>query len=257
MWIGASRRCLSPRTCSHASSLHAYVDGSATTDALPGRISLRNANGSARSGSSIAVRPEQLVLVARARLDARHEQLPHAGLAAQAHRVHAPVPRVPVAGDADARRVGRPHREARAAHAVDLVGMRAQHAVQIEVIALREQPRVELAEQRPEAVRIVERARRAVGVRDAQPVARRHFRRAYASNSPASPTGSASASTRSFSSTTASARAPGTNARTTVPAPSSCGPEHGERIAFAAVLDRGEALGRKTSTAVTRSVTPS
>ena len=43
------------------------------------------------------------------------------------------------------------------------------------MIALREQPRVELAEQRAEPVRIVERARRAVRVRDAQAVTRRSF----------------------------------------------------------------------------------
>ena len=79
-----------------------------------------------------------------------------------------------VADDADTRRVGRPHRETRPRHAVDLVDVRAQHAVEIEMIALREEPDVELAQQRTEAVRIVDGARPAFRL-DAQAIATRQL----------------------------------------------------------------------------------
>ncbi len=90
----------------------------------------------------------QFVLVARAGADARHEAFPHAALAAQEERVHATVPSVEVADDAHAPRVRRPYGERRAAHAVDRSHVRAERVVEVQVVAGRDQIRVEFAEHR-------------------------------------------------------------------------------------------------------------
>ena len=127
--------------------------------------------------------------------------------------------------------------------------MRAEHAVEFEVIALREQPRVELAEQRAETVRVVERARRAAGIRDAQPVARRVVRRGRPRTDPASPAGSPSARTRSAVVDDGERARAGHERAHDGARAELVRAEYGERIAFATLLDRGEAAGLRSRAA--------
>src|SRR3954470_1220829 len=65
----------------------------------------------------VAVRVLDLELVERAGTDVRYERLPYPRGTAPLHDVAAPVPLIEVADDADAPRIGRPHREARSLHA--------------------------------------------------------------------------------------------------------------------------------------------
>ena len=120
-----------------------------------------------------AVACAQFVLVMRAAADARQEQLPHAALAAQPHRVAPAVPVVEVADDGDARGVGRPDGEAGAGHAVLDRQPRPQHLPRPQMRAFGEQPHVHLAEHRAVAVRVVERRFAAVVPAHLQPVVAR------------------------------------------------------------------------------------
>ena len=94
----------------------------------------------------VAVCVVDLEFVKRARADVRHERLPHARVGAPLHDVAVPVPMIEVADDADAPRVRRPHREARAAHAVALDRVRAELAMDVVVVALAEQVEIEVGE---------------------------------------------------------------------------------------------------------------
>ena len=103
-----------------------------------------------------AVRALDLELIELAAVQAGQEQLPHAGLDALAHRVAAAVPVVEVADHADPPGIRRPHGEADALDAVDLDQLRAEPLVDLEMRALRQQMHVDVAEDRREAVWIVE-----------------------------------------------------------------------------------------------------
>ena len=120
----------------------------------------------------LAVGGEDLVLVARARLDAGQEQLPDPGRAQRAHRVQAPVPGVEVADDADRASGRRPHRKRGAHHGLvgPLAHVRAEAVVHLLVAALRDQVQVELAERRQERVRVVDRERAGGAVVDLEAV---------------------------------------------------------------------------------------
>ena len=111
----------------------------------------------------------QLVLVDFTRLQARHEQLPHAGLVAQAHGMAAAVPAVEGADHRDAPGIGRPHGEAHACHAVDLHELCTQAAAEIAMSSLADQVQVDVTEQETEAVGVF-RLLNAVGPVNAQPV---------------------------------------------------------------------------------------
>jgi hypothetical protein len=94
----------------------------------------------------VPVRVLELEFVERARADLRHERLPHARAAARLQRVPMSVPVVEIADYADASRVRRPHREARARHAVARGSVRAELAMDVMVIALAEQVKIEIGE---------------------------------------------------------------------------------------------------------------
>ena len=98
---------------------------------------------------------EQFVLVARAGVHARQEDLPDAALAAQPHRVAPAVPEIEVADDAHARGIRCPHREAGAGYAIDLARQAAQHLEGSQVGAFGQQPGVHLAEHGAETVRVL------------------------------------------------------------------------------------------------------
>ncbi len=102
-----------------------------------------------------AVRAEHVILVHGARLDARDEQLPDAGLHALAHGMARGVPAVEAAHHRHAPRIGRPAGEAHAINAVDGHGLRAQAAAELAMVAFRDQVQVHLAQQQAEAVRIL------------------------------------------------------------------------------------------------------
>ena len=130
----------------------------------------------------LAVRAEDLVLVARAGSDAGEEQLPDPGRPERAHRVQPAVPRVEVADDADRPGRRRPHRERGAGdrRACGWAGLhfpevRAELVVQLLVPALADQVLVELADRRHERVRIVDRELAGVAVVDLEPVAQRQL----------------------------------------------------------------------------------
>ena len=105
----------------------------------------------------LAVAGGDFELVARAFGHAGQEELPDAAFAAQPHRMAPRVPGVEVADDADLRRVRRPHGEARAGHVQHHALRRAQHLERPQMGALAEQPHVELAKHRREAVGIVDK----------------------------------------------------------------------------------------------------
>ena len=98
---------------------------------------------------------EDVVLVALARADTRHEQLPDAGRMADAHGMAARVPGVEIADHRDAARVRRPDGEAHAGNAVDGHRLGAERIGEPEMAAFVEQMQVEVAEQRPERIGIL------------------------------------------------------------------------------------------------------
>ncbi len=121
----------------------------------------------------LAARSQELVLVVRSLRDTGDEQLEDAALEPLAHDVAAAVPPIEVADDAAALRVRRPDREAHAGDTVDLAGVRAQLLVEPPVAPLGEQVDVDLAQERREAVGIVDDAAvdvESVGVAPAQAV---------------------------------------------------------------------------------------
>jgi hypothetical protein len=71
---------------------------------------------------------------------------------------------IEVADDADARGVGRPHRETRAGDAEMVHRLRAEDLVRPQVRALGEQPDIDLAERWREAVRILDEVRHDIGL---------------------------------------------------------------------------------------------
>ena len=109
------------------------------------------------------------VLVAGSHPDARNENLPDTALATQAHRMTATIPGVEITDDADPLRIGRPHGKGHALDTVDLAQMRAEPLVRPQVRAFGEQPDVEFAEHRREAVGILDLLN-ASRPGDAQPV---------------------------------------------------------------------------------------
>ena len=103
-----------------------------------------------------AVPSDDLVLVARAESHPGDEQLPEPVARVQAHRLTSPVPAVPVADHADPPRVGSPHHEAHALHALVTDWVRAEPLEEAVVGALAEQVQVVGAEGRREAVGILD-----------------------------------------------------------------------------------------------------
>ena len=98
---------------------------------------------------------EKLVFVQRSRPDAGNEQLPHARLAAQAHRMAPAIPGVEVADDRDAARVGRPDREAHTLDAADRHRLRPEAPSKLVMRALSDQMQVEFAKQKAKTVRVL------------------------------------------------------------------------------------------------------
>ncbi len=129
---------------------------------------------------------EDLVLVELAGAQLRNEQLPDAGVAAHAHRMVAAVPVVERADDAHALGVRSPNGEAGARDAVDRELVRAEEAVRVHVIAVREAREVERIDVRLERVRVVELVPRVVEPLPAHAVGRRdHAARARPLEQPA------------------------------------------------------------------------
>ncbi len=103
-----------------ATALHPAVVGPLVLrpghDRAGRRRGLRGLGHGVGLGAHDVVGAADLVLVARALADSRHEELPDPGLAQQAHRVPDRVPAVEVSDDVHGTGAGRPHRERRAAH---------------------------------------------------------------------------------------------------------------------------------------------
>ena len=93
------------------------------------------------------------VLVAGAR--AGDEDFPVA-VAAHPHGVAPAVPEIEIADHADAARVGREHHEGHAIDAFELHRMGAELVVELEMRALAEQMQIEIAEDRREAISVLE-----------------------------------------------------------------------------------------------------
>jgi hypothetical protein len=97
-----------------------------------------------------------LVFVARARLDAGHEDLPDAAFVSPPHGVAAPVPAVEIADHADRARIRRPDRECHAPGLCDALHMGAESMPSLQVVAFGEKMDVEVAEDRRKRIGIVE-----------------------------------------------------------------------------------------------------
>ena len=104
--------------------------------------------------SSVPGARADLELVSLARLEIGQEDLPHAARHEVPHHVHAAVPPVEVAHDADALRRGRPHREMHAARVPQRDHVRAELLVRPQVPALAEQVHVEVGQHAAEVVGI-------------------------------------------------------------------------------------------------------
>ena len=104
----------------------------------------------------LAVGALDLVLVGRAPVDPRDEQLPDAALHALAHGVAPAVPAIEVADHGHPTGVRRPDQKRDAGDALELHGMGAQLLVQPQVVALGDQVGVHLAEERREAVWVID-----------------------------------------------------------------------------------------------------
>ena len=102
-----------------------------------------------------ATRADDVVFVARPRADARHEQFPHAGRVAHAHRMAPGIPGIEIADDCDPPRIGCPYRKTHARYAIDRHRLGAECAGKLEVTPLVEQMQVELAEKRAECIRVL------------------------------------------------------------------------------------------------------
>ncbi len=102
-----------------------------------------------------AVGAADLVLVVRAGLQARYEQLPDSAVLPQPHGVATAVPLVEVADHADAAGIGCPDREAETCDAVDRLSLRAEDAVGDVAADLAQGFDVALVQGRAEAVGIV------------------------------------------------------------------------------------------------------
>ena len=116
-----------------------------------------------------------LELVAGARGDPGHEELPDAARAQRAHGVYPSVPVVEVADDAHRAGGRRPDRERRSGDALELALLRTESLPELLVAALSDQVHVELAERRRKRVRIVEDERRPVAPGRLQPVVERRL----------------------------------------------------------------------------------
>ena len=82
----------------------------------------------------------------------------------------ASVPRIEVADDAEAARIGRPDRERHSGDTAQLARMRAEHLVGPLVLEFAEQMEVEVAERGQKAVRIVNRGRSTAAKENLEPV---------------------------------------------------------------------------------------
>ena len=155
--------------------------------------------------------------------------------------MEAAVPAVEVADDPHGPGVGRPHRERRAGDALVLADVGAEQLPQLVVAALADQVEVELAERRPEPVRVVDRDGRPAGV--ARPRAGSRVgsvvdRATSASNTPASWTCAMSIALAVAQHDGASTSRRAGSARTTAPVDRRVGAEHVVRIAVLAGHDR-------------------
>jgi len=106
----------------------------------------------------LAVRRLDFVLVERPGFQARHKQLPEAGLVALAHDVAPAVPAVEVANDRNPPRVRRPDRESHARDGLDGGRMRAQTAPERRMRALGHLHGLPRIEQRREAIGVLDLA---------------------------------------------------------------------------------------------------
>ena len=116
-----------------------------------------------------SVRSDDGEFVARARFDARHEQLPHPRRIAQPHRMPPRVPGIEIADHRHRARIRCPHREAHAGHPVNRHHPGAEMLRQFEMPSLVEQMQVQIAQRRAEAIGILGLLH-AAGPADAQQV---------------------------------------------------------------------------------------
>ena len=119
------------------------------------RGQLRGPGERVRLETQLAVGPQDVILVQRARRDPRHEELEHARAAQPPHGQPALVPAAEVADDAHAPGVRGPHGEAGAVHAGELARVGAEHAPERAVGSLGNEVDVHVADRGQEAVRVV------------------------------------------------------------------------------------------------------
>ena len=130
----------------------------ATIEAVPGGCSDCSACGSAFSGSSCAVSAEDLVFVEVARAQPRHEQLPEPADIRRRIGIRRPSQSLKSPTTLTRLRVRRPHRERDSLDALMHHRVRSELPIAGEVVALDQQMNVDLAEHRRERIDVVELA---------------------------------------------------------------------------------------------------
>ena len=125
------------------------------------------------------VRADNLVLVAGTGMDSGDEEFPDTGSPQIAHRVGVAVPEVMVADDRDAAGGGSPDGERDAQHAIEGADMGAQLIVGAVIVALTEQEEVVFRDRRQEAIRVVDEAAHAIGIRHAEAITEKHSARQF------------------------------------------------------------------------------
>ena len=114
----------------------------------------------------VAVRVADLELVMRAPPHAGNENFPDPGSPEQAHGMKPPVPTIEIADHADALRIRRPDREARAVNAVNRAQLRAQLVVNLPLVALAKQEQVGFAQRGQKGISVARAPRLAALIRD-------------------------------------------------------------------------------------------
>jgi hypothetical protein len=142
---------ISPRRFVRAAGLERGHDGGCR-----GRLLRPQGEGIGFQGQKLTARATYLVFVQRAFTDTGNEDFPDAGAGMEAHLVAPAVPVIEVADHTDAASVGRPHGEDDTFDPIDDAPMCAELAVEIEMVALRHEVKIDRTERRRKAIGILD-----------------------------------------------------------------------------------------------------
>ena len=93
-------------------------------------------------------------------VEPRNENLPHARLGSHAHRVASSVPGVEIPDHGNTSRIGGPYSETRSGDRVDVHCLGTERAPEFIMGALSDEMQIELAQQQPEGIGVLDDLRR-------------------------------------------------------------------------------------------------